>query len=95
MNKNIPAAKKSAMVDILQSRAKAGKSTALTYKGNNVDDKKLRRAVKVYTRQQVTMQPMSSGFERSGSIVSQSVVPFSNRMYQLYPQALLTYLTNG
>jgi hypothetical protein len=59
MKKSIPTSKKLAMCNILQTRAQAGKSTNMKFKDKEVDLKKLRRAMKEHTRQQITMRPES------------------------------------
>jgi len=82
MKKSIPAAKKSAMVDILQTRASAGKSTVLTHKGKQVDLKKLRRVMKESARQQITMHATSTSIEGEASIASHTFFPAGNRMYE-------------
>ena len=80
LRKSIPTAKKAAMVGILQSRAKAGKSTALTYKGKEVDPKKLRRAMKEDARQHITMHAASTGIDAEAGLISHTVFPAGNKM---------------
>jgi len=82
MKKSIPAAKKSAMVDVLQTRASAGKSTVMTYKGKQVDLKKLRRVMKESARQQITMHAAGTRIEGEASITSHTAFPAGNRMYE-------------
>jgi hypothetical protein len=82
MKKSIPAAKKSAMVDILQTRASAGKSTVMTYKGKQVDLKKLRRVMKESAREKITMHTASAGIEGDASITPHTFFPAGNRMYE-------------
>jgi hypothetical protein len=82
MKKSIPASKKSAMCSILQTRAQLGKSTAMTFKDEQVDLKKLRRAMKEYSRQQLTMQPVTGSLKAGSSIASHIAVPFGNTMYE-------------
>jgi hypothetical protein len=82
MKKSIHAAKKSAMVDIMQTRASAGKSTVMTYKDKQVDLKKLRRVMKESTRQQITMHAAGTSIEGEASITSHTVFLAGNRMYE-------------
>jgi hypothetical protein len=82
MKKSIPAAKKSAMVDILQTRASAGKSTAMTYKGKRVDLKKLRRVMKESAREKITMHAAAAGIEGDANIAPHTFFPAGNRMYE-------------
>jgi hypothetical protein len=83
MKKSIPAAKKSAMCDILQTRAQMGKSTVMTFKDKHVDLKKLRRVMKEHARQQIIMRPVTSSLDEGASISSHTIVPFGNTMYDL------------
>lgn len=82
MKKSIPATKKSAMVDILQTRASASKSTVMTYKGKQVDLKKLRRAMKESAREKITMHAASAGIEGDASVTPHTFFPAGNRMYE-------------
>jgi hypothetical protein len=68
MKKSVPASKKSAMCNILQIRVQLGKSTVMTFKDEQVDLKKLRRATKEHSRQQLTMQPVANSLEAGASI---------------------------
>jgi hypothetical protein len=81
MKKSIPSAKKSAMVDILQTRASAGKSTVMTYKGKQVDLKKLRRTMKESAREKITMHAASAGIGGDTGIPPHTFFPAGNRMY--------------
>lgn len=74
LKKSIPVSKKSAMCDYLQTRADAGKQTAMTYKGKQVDSKKLRRFMKEDARQQISMRAAHTG------VISETVFPAGNRM---------------
>jgi hypothetical protein len=70
------------MCDYLQTRANAGKQTAMAHKGKQVDLKKLRRVMKEYNRQQITMRPVTSSLEAGASLSSHIVVPFGNTVYE-------------
>lgn len=80
LKKSIPASKKLAMCNYLQTRANAGKQTALTYKGKDVDLHKLRRAMKEDTRKQTAMPAPRTGTEAGASNISHTVFPAGNRM---------------
>jgi hypothetical protein len=82
MKKNIPATKKSAMVDILQTRASTGKSTVMTYKGKQVDLKKLRRVMKESAREKITMHAAGAGIEGDANITPHTFFPAGSRMYE-------------
>ena len=74
--------KKSAMVDILQTRASAGKSTVMTYKGKQVDLKKLRRTMKESAREKTTMHAASAGIGGDTGTTPPTFFPAGNRMYE-------------
>jgi hypothetical protein len=74
--KAVPKAKKDKLVAIAQARTEKGKSTALTYKGELVDTKKLRRHVKEASRKEVIL--VSGNNRRDGR--SDPVLSFPNKM---------------
>lgn len=90
MKKSIPTSKKLAMCNILQTRAQAGKPTNMKCKDKNIDLKKLRRAMKEHTRQQITMRPVARGYEAEATNISHPIVPFGNTMYVLIPRNICT-----
>jgi hypothetical protein len=51
----VSAAKKRAVLDISQRRAQLGKATLASYKGKEIDTKKLRREAKNVNRMQVSL----------------------------------------
>lgn len=80
LKKSIPASKKAAMCDYLQTRANAGKRTAMTYKGKEVDPGKLRRVMKEDARKQIAMLAPRTGTEAGAGNISYTVFPAGNRM---------------
>jgi hypothetical protein len=69
--KSIPASKKAQMCDIEQTRANLGKATVIKYKGQEVDQNKLRRHAKIATRKDVVLNPgMSRGTVSDGGLFS-------------------------
>lgn len=63
LRKNISTAKKTAIYEKLHTRAQLGKSSLVTYKGQDVDPGKFRRLVKTKKRQSVGMGTfMGPGF---------------------------------
>jgi hypothetical protein len=53
--KNVSASKKRAVLDISQRRAQLGKATLVTYKGKQIDAKKLRREAKNVKRKEKSL----------------------------------------
>src|SRR2546423_13412962 len=92
MKKSLPAAKKLAIVDILQTRARAGKATIVTYKDKAVDLKKVRRTMKEHARQQTTMRALNTTEAKAG-ITSEASFPAGNRMYEILSRCLFSSLT--
>jgi hypothetical protein len=82
--KSIPASKKAQMCDIGQTRANLGKSTVMKYKGQEVDQNKIRRYAKAATRKDIVLNPgMSRGRALDeGLFISQH--PLGNTVYALY-----------
>ena len=78
--KNIPAAKKNAIIGRGQTRAALGKSTVATFKGKQVDPKKLRRQAKEEARKGFALKPTSDSAENQQASLFGSVLPFGNRM---------------
>ncbi|PMD32035.1 hypothetical protein L207DRAFT_548557 [Hyaloscypha variabilis F] len=68
--KSIPASKKAQMCDIGQTRANLGKGTVMKYKGQEVDENKLRRYAKMATRKDVVLNPGMSRGRASDEAIS-------------------------
>ncbi|KAE9370227.1 hypothetical protein N431DRAFT_468295 [Stipitochalara longipes BDJ] len=79
--KSIPASKKAQMCDIGQTRANLGKSTVIKYKGQEVDQNKLRRYVKMTTRKDVGLNPGMSRGRPSDEGLFTSQHPFGNTVF--------------
>ncbi|KAA6410811.1 MAG: hypothetical protein FRX48_05121 [Lasallia pustulata] len=81
LRKNIPTPKKAALCDTLQTRAQAGKSTAVKYKGRDVDTKKLRRHLKTEARQDIALQSAAGRPVRDAGPLSLPFPQFGNRVF--------------
>lgn len=81
--KSIPAAKKAQMCEIGQTRANTGKSTVLKYKGQEVDQNKLRRYAKVATRKDLVLKPGMSRGRASNEGLFPAQHPLGNTVYAL------------
>ncbi len=81
--RSIPASKKAQMCDIGQTRANLGKSTVMHYKGQEVDQNKLRRYAKAAIRKDIVFNPgMSRGRALDEGLFT-SQHPLGNTVYAL------------
>ena|SRR5579862_2403094 len=91
--KNIPSSKKAAICERGQTRAALGKSTAVTYKGKDVDPKKLRRYAKTVARKETAFGTTGQPVGQQGGLFGLAL-PFGNRMLDTlslwYPSDNLT-----
>jgi hypothetical protein len=78
LKKSIPAPKKIALCETIQSRARLGKQTTATYKGQDVDTKKLRRHLKTQARRDISLRAAAHGLANSAPPVSGHTLQFGN-----------------
>ena len=75
------------MCDIGQTRANLGKSTVMKYKGQEVDQNKLRRYAKSATRKDIVLNPgMNRGRALDEGLFT-SQHPLGNTVYALYSES--------
>ena len=80
LKKNLPAPKKAALYQHIQTRAQLGKASVITRGGKNVDTKNLRRYLKTEARRAVTLQPVARVTAGDAFSLLGHGIPFGNRM---------------
>jgi len=80
LKKNISAANKAQICEVVQTRAALGKSTIVKYKGKEVDEKKLRRYAKGRRREQLVLRSPAQHTEYPGGGIINSSMPLGNTM---------------
>ncbi len=78
--KNISAAKKAQICEVVQTRTALGKSVVVKYKGKEVDEKKLRRYTKERRREQLAFRSPAQHTEYPGGRIFNSSMPLGNTM---------------
>lgn len=80
LKRNIPASKKTAILNHLQTRASIGRQTVVKYKGKTVDQKKLRRHCKSIIRAHASENAVGQILDDALTISPYTIHPSAHQM---------------